>query len=197
MFKRYRDYISVLTREFYVYYGVCLGLLIGIGIPLTRPWRDDKGVSGELWFIGAVFVAVFVVSRAVLLAAAYVVRRRLGPKAKPAISKKLQAQDKVTSRKYRLFAFGYLAFLILAKILRQHQWVSEEQYAWIITGLVCAFLIWIAVQSFRRRDEKNLEKGSAAAIISWGSRYVLVALVIIFIAEQLWAAYLLKRFPFN
>jgi hypothetical protein len=196
MSKWFREYISVLSREFFALYGLAMGAVFASCWIFFRhlfPTLVDSyfGLPG----LCLIFVGAFVLSRIVLIVCAYFVRRKGGLPEKAQVSKKVEAGQRSLANKYRWSIYGFILLLFSIQILSKCNYLPMHTTFILSSLAIFGFMAWTTVLSFQRRPELKLKSGSVAQKLSAASKYVLLVLLIIFIIEQIWIAVLLKRFP--
>jgi hypothetical protein len=195
MLKWFRDYTSVLTKEFYVLYGSAFGLIIGLSYGLGSYFFRDyfHGLFDDpyrlILFWVALGVSSFVLSRVILILSAFVVRKRGGLPVKKSSTKDHQGRGFTFLWKRRI---GGLAFLFL--ILIGHRLTKDWQISPVYSGLflqvlITSYLIWFAF--FRQNTPlTKLKRDSLAEKVRNGSRIFVKVMAVALVLELIFMAWI-------
>jgi hypothetical protein len=193
--KWFRDYTSVLTKEFYVLYGSVLGLTIGVcsGLGFYFFKGYFHGILDDPYrliiFWGALGVSSAVLGRVILMLSAYVVRKRSGLPVKKSSAKGAQGTGTVFQWKSRIVAWVFLVLILLADSLAKSWHVSPLYRALFLQVGITGYSIWYAF--FRQNMPlTKLKRGSLAEKMKNGSRTFAKVMAIVLVLELIFMAWI-------
>jgi hypothetical protein len=196
MFKWFREYISVLSREFFALYGSAMGILCVSLWLLFRHFNPLSGDGYSEWpILGLYFLAFFIFSRIVLLTSAYFVRKNRGQAKKQEINKKMEVSRKTISNRYRFGSIGFAILFLLVRVLREFGVISVYTNTTLSLLIVFGFMAWMTVTAFKKSPDTKLKSGSLAEKVRVSSKYILLASMIVFVVLQIWISIILRKFP--
>jgi hypothetical protein len=181
MLKWYREYTSVLSREFYVLFGASIGVIFGIGFFFFRSYLAPLNQSFYGWI--GLLIGAFILGRLIVIGAAFIARKNGKKRPKKVATR--SKQEISALRKYRFIVLIPIAVVLLLSASAKMGVLPLSYESMISRIVLIGFMVWLAFYSRKGLPPSNLKKGSLAEKVSNGSYRVLKIAVVVFVLESI------------